>query len=753
MPVSCKLKNGKWRIVDSEGKIEKNDNGTAVDGGGHSTKNKCQRQANAINSKGPSKSIQTDLTTRTYQLRADTLDEDSRSIGAVIATENPVLVMDWSRFEVIEEVLIMSGCRIPEGGQVPMLDTHDRTTVRKQYGSTRELRVEGDKLLGRNFYSNSDEAEHAWQLTREKHLTDNSIGYRVTNGVRIEPGKTAEIEGREFKASANRALRVAIEWEVRENSVCAIAADDDAKNRNESNFLTGKDSPMDEFKEWLTKRGLDFDELSDEQRTALKADFEAERERAKTVDNKDADGDTATAAGDGDDGQRSAEAEPEPVDVNKVAADAVTAERQRVNAIRALGGDDVPAETIERCITEGSTIEQARAAVLTAIRQNRPQTGSPAIHVHDGQTTRQLIEDGMLLRAGYEDVILEDKKTGEQRAGQAEKHRDVSMLDVCRQALMLDGLQIPTGREDTIRAAFSTVSLPVILGNVAKKSLMKGYNSVPATWRNWCSTTSVSDFKEVTGARLTDTGELEEVGNSGEVKYGAATEETEKYSVTTYAKNFGVTRQNVINDDLDAITKIPKAMGARAGRKPGDLVYAHLLANGNMSDGVALFHADHKNLNTSAALAKDKLAAAVTAFAKQTNKDGQPINVEPKYLVVPPDLRFTGAELIKAATIVIAGSTDTVKPAYNALSDLSLVVVTEVRLSNSSYSGYSTTTWYLMGDKNIVDTIVVAFLMGKQTPTIERFNAGPDVMGIIYRVFFDVGCKSLDFRGMQKNTA
>ena len=59
----------------------------------------------------------------------------------------------------------------------------------------------------------------------------------------------------------------------------------------------------------------------------------------------------------------------------------------------------------------------------------------------------------------------------------------------------------------------------------------------------------------------------------------------------------------------------------------------------------------------------------------------------------------------------------------------------------------------MAGDPNIVDTIVVAFLMGKQEPTIERFNAGPDVMGIIFRVFIDVGCKSLDHRGMQKNTA
>lgn len=705
--------------------------------------------------KKQNKPIETELFERSYQLRTDTLDEKNRSIEAVIATEETAIVLDKKRFEVIAEVLLMSGCRMPASGQLPLVDTHDLSTVKKQLGSTRELHIEGDKLIGRNFFSKSklEEAEHAWELTRGGHLTDNSISYSVISGIRIEPGQTGTVNGRQYTAPLDKALRVETEWVPRSNSVCAMGADDDAKNRNQSHIFNGKDRTMDEFKKWLQNRGLAYDELTDGQRTALQADFEAELKRAEAVDNKAKPEDNVAPAEDNKDNQRSDVTVTEAVDVTRVAADAVTAERQRVNSIRALGGDDVPAEIIERQIVDGSTIEAARAAVLTAIRENRPKVGSPAIHVHDEQTTRQLIEDGLLMRGGLTNVILDDKKTGEQRAEMAERHRDVSLLDVCRRALMLDGLQIPTGREDTMRAAFATASLPIILGNVAHKSVLKGYNSVPATWKKWCSTGSVSDFKDNTGARLTDTGALEEVGNSGEVKYGSASEETEVYSVATYAKNFGITRQNVINDDLRVITRIPQAMGAKAGRKAGDLVYTHLLANGNMSDGVALFHATHSNLNTSSALAKDKLAAAVTAFAKQKDSDSQPINVEPRFLVVPPDLRFTAAELIKAATIVITGSTDSVKPAYNALSDLNLEVVSEARMSNSAYTGYSATTWFLMGDPNIVDTIIVAFLMGKQTPTIERFNAGPDVMGIIFRVFIDVGCKSLDHRGMQKSTA
>lgn len=680
------------------------------------------------------------LTTRTYQLRADTLDEEMRSIEAVIATEKPVLVMDWNSWRVVEEVLLMSGCRIPANGQVPLLDTHDRTTVQKQLGSIRGLHTESDKLIGRNHYSQSEVTEHAWTLVKERHLTDNSAGYRVINSVIIKAGKEAEVAGRKFKASPTRDLRVTIEWEIKEGSVCSIGADENAKNRDEK-IVNERSKTMDkEFKEWLIARGEDLETLDDNRRAELEAEFKAEQSKKNQPPAKEPDKKPA---------QRN---EPEnPPDARAIAEEAVRTERERVEAIRTLAGDDVPAEVVETCIREGKSIEDAKGDVLAAIRKNRPKV-SPNIQV-TSEINRETLEDAMLLRAGSEDVILEDKKKGEQRVESAKRFRDMTLMDVCRQALVFAGQAIPIGREEVIRAAFSTMELPIILGNIAKKSLLKGYNSVPATWRKWCSVDSVSDFKEVTGARLTDTGELLQVGNSGEVKYGAATEEYEKYSVATYAKNFGITRQNIINDDLRVLTKIPQAMGARASRKAGDLVYAHLMANGAMTDTLALFHATHLNLNTGATLAKDKLAEAIVAFMKQVDKDGQPINVEPRILLVPPELRFTASELVKSATIVITGTTDAVRPAYNAISDMNIEVVTEGRLSNSNYTGYSATSWYMTGDPNIVDTIVVAYLNGKQEPTLEQFNAGPNVFGIIFRIFIDVGCKSLDFRGMQKNNA
>ena len=623
------------------------------------------------------------------------------------------------------------------------------------------MRIEGDKLVGRTSYSASKIAEHPWELTREGHLTDNSIGYRIINPVIIEAGQTAEIEGRKFTAPANRNLRIGTEWEVKENSVCPIGADAAAKNRNENIVSNRKDSTMN-FREWLNARGLDHDKLSDEQRSALEKDFEAEQARAADDKNKKA----ATA----DAGQRAAakpaknqpdktatdaggqRAEP-AVDPQRTADDAVAAERQRVNDIRELGGDDVDTAVIERCISDGSTLDAARAAILDAVRSARPAVGAPAAIVHNSEVNRQILEDSLLLRAGNEDILLADKTNGEKRADIANRHRDICLVDICRQAIILDGGNVPFGREEMIRAAFSTATLTNLLANVANKSMLKGYNSVPATWQDWCTITSVPDFKTKTGIRLTDMGSLEEVGAGGEVKHGSVEEEAESYNIASYAKTFSITRIQIINDDLDALTKQPQRMGVRAGKKPGDLVYAHLMANGNMSDGVALFHADHNNLNTGKPLTADNLANALIVFAKQTDKDGQPIAVPVAVLLVPPDLRYTAMELVKSVTLIVAGAGDTVRGSHNVLSEENIKVVSETRMSNAAYTGYSTTSYYLMGDKNQADNVEVAFLNGRQQPTLERFNPGPDVMGIVLRVFHDCGCKAMDQRTMQKNNS
>jgi hypothetical protein len=333
---------------------------------------------------------------------------------------------------------------------------------------------------------------------------------------------------------------------------------------------------------------------------------------------------------------------------------------------------------------------------------------------------------------------------------------DMPMKELLIQCLHLEGKPVASSfSNETIQAAFSTVSLPGILSNVANKKLLQSYNAQPIIATKLCSTGDLNDFKESERFRLTDAGDLQPIGADGEIKEGGLSEERATNQLDTYGKKFCLTRKMIINDDLGAFMKVPIAMGNRAARLIDQLFFGRLLANPNQSDGSALFSEAHKNYLSGAGsvLAAEGLRQAVQAFLDQVDSDGQPINIEPRFLLVPTGLKHTAIELTKGATLIITGgdTSPTIRPALNSLVDENLQVVSSPYLANTKYSGASSTAWYLFGDPGSVDTCEIGFLRGKRTPTVERGDSDFNTLGLWFRVYFDLGVREQDFRGMVKS--
>ena len=86
-------------------------------------------------------------------------------------------------------------------------------------------------------------------------------------------------------------------------------------------------------------------------------------------------------------------------------------------------------------------------------------------------------------------------------------------------------------------------------------------------------------------------------------------------------------------------------------------------------------------------------------------------------------------------------------PTGNALKN-SVSLEVEPRLSNDTrFNGTSDKAWYLFA--GVQDTaIVVAFLQGKQSPTVEFFGLDHDVntLGVAWRVYHDFGSALGDYR-------
>ena len=461
-------------------------------------------------------------------------------------------------------------------------------------------------------------------------------------------------------------------------------------------------------------------------------------------------------------GQAAAEATPPAIQASagdvaatarEAAQNAVKAERERISAIQAICDGEFP-EIEREAIAGGWTPEVVTKKVLETIRAERP-AANVNISVNtapEGGELRKTIEAAMCLRVGVSADQLEKSygaKTVE--AGMAEM--DMPLKQLLIECMKLDGIPYSRGFDnETIRAAFSSVSLPGILSNVANKKLLQSYEAQPIIAMKLCSTGDLNDFKENDRFRLTDVGDLLPIAADGEIKDGGLIEESAKNQLDTYGKKFCLTRKMIINDDLGAFMKVPTAMGNRAARLIDQLFFSRLLSNPAQADGKALFSTNHKNLlsGASSALSSDSLKKAIQLFLDQVDADGQPISVEPKYLLVPTALKHLAIELTQGATLIMSGTDNAVRPALNVLSDENLQVISSPYLGNSAYEGSSQTGWYLFGDPKTVDTWEIGFLKGKRTPTVERGETDFNTLGLWFRVYFDLGVREQDHRGMVK---
>jgi len=315
------------------------------------------------------------------------------------------------------------------------------------------------------------------------------------------------------------------------------------------------------------------------------------------------------------------------------------------------------------------------------------------------------------------------------------------ILDLCREALTSEGHDIPSGREELVKAALSTYSLPVALSNVANKVLLDAYNDSPATWRSFCAVRSVNDFKPHVNVRPSFATPLEPVAPGGELKHGTVGEWTSEFRVDTFGRMISVDRRDLVNDDLAAFDQTARSLGRAAMRKLADLVYTTLLgnaggffstANGNLIDG------------TDSALSLHSLSEAIQAMRTQRDAEGNDLDIVPATLVVPPQLAEQAKSVLESEFIQRVAEMPTGNSLRRAVS-----LEVEPRLSNAEKFGSAASArhWFLFAAPSAAP-MITAFLNGKQEPTVEYFglDTQPDRLGVSWRVFFDFGAAFVDPR-------
>ncbi len=265
-----------------------------------------------------------------------------------------------------------------------------------------------------------------------------------------------------------------------------------------------------------------------------------------------------------------------------------------------------------------------------------------------------------------------------------------------------------------------------------ERELMRSYNVSPANWRKLVTIVPLRDMKTVTRLRRSDTDRYEVVPEGAEHEQGDFSSYKVTYTPKKYERGVNFTWEMLINDDLGAFRNIGRELGHAAQITINDFAIAFIRDNAAIYDTKALFHADHDNLG-STALSESSLGAGITAMRQQTSEKGNPLNIEPGFLVVPPELEFTAKKLINSTLIPGSPNND-----VNVLQGMVEVVV-EPLLTDSN-------NWYLVAKPSSIPTIEVGFLGGRETPEVlvkEDFDR--DVIWYKGRIVF--GGAVLDYRG------
>jgi hypothetical protein len=446
---------------------------------------------------------------------------------------------------------------------------------------------------------------------------------------------------------------------------------------------------------------------------------------------------------------KSAETTPATVPVNEKNVDinAVReAERNRIREIEDMCGHfGIEAR---QYVENGASVEDARKAVMEKLMENGApigQKGTVDVVRDAADKFRNAVSDALLLKSGL---------TVEHPAEGAKDLLHMSLRDIFVETSGEAGLSRKSPDElfsMAQRQYFNpTAAFPAILDQTINKAYAEGHRKVAVTFDRFTKKGTLSDFKVANGKYLAGpVGEFLEVPEGGELKHDIfADDKLPTRQLKTYGRQFTMSRQAFINDDIDVVTKLPSRYAASARKTINKQVFQILYNNPTIYDGVALFNSAHRNvLTTGTGVTQAAFQAMLMALQTQKDQFGEAIIVDPKAVVAPVGMGFDFEALLRSETINTAGNTQAKNPLYR-YRDMEIIEDPTLNVLCGDFG--NTMPWFLFANPDDAALLEVDYLNGQEIPTIRRMEA-PGQLGFIWDIYLDWGISVMDFRGAIKN--
>jgi len=378
------------------------------------------------------------------------------------------------------------------------------------------------------------------------------------------------------------------------------------------------------------------------------------------------------------------------------------------------------------------TAEQAKDKLLAKLGAGTTPSAAVTPYADNGNIVGDSVKQSLLARAG----IDKDKANAKDNAYNAMTLRELARASLVDRGISVSGQNAMS----MVGLAFthSSSDFGQILIDVAHKSLLKGWETAAENFDQFTSRGTLTDFRAAKRVGLGDFGHLPQVGEGEEYTYGTIGDEGASVALATYGQLFTITRQAILNDDMHLLTKIPEKMGQAARATIAKLVFALLTGNAKAQDGKALFDASHKNTITNAVLDLANIDKGIQLMNGFVNARGEPLAIEPEFMLLPTSMYTRGLQLIKSASVEGADANSGI---INPLRD----IVTPVK--SARLQAADEKSWYLINK----EAIEVSYLDGIDTPYMEQQN-GFTVDGVSTKVRIDAGVNVIDYRGIVKVT-
>ena len=438
----------------------------------------------------------------------------------------------------------------------------------------------------------------------------------------------------------------------------------------------------------------------------------------------------------------------------QVNAEAVRAEeRQRVTEITSLCRKfDVSDADMEKYISGNTSVDAVRAAILDGMMKK----GAPLTQGGSAEVTADAQDK--FCRAAGDALVMRSGINVEKPADGARELMGMSLRDLAIECLANEG-QTGLNRRSSDelfqalqRQFFNpTAAFPAMLDNAINKAYVEGHKTVAVTFDQWTKKGTLKDFKTADNNYLAGpAGEFLEVPEGGELKHDTFEDKhrpTRK--LKTYGRQFTLTRQAFINDDIDLITRIPAKYAASARKTINKQVYEILVKNPAIYDGTALFSQAHGNLvKTGTGVTQASMQSMIMALQSQLDEFGDACIIRPATIIVPSGMAFDIYTLFNSPTINTTGNTQAVNPLYRFANQIQVIEDPTINVLCGGFGNVM--PWFLLGSKDDTDFIEVDYLNGQEIPTIRRMETA-GTLGFTYDIYLDWGVSVMDWRGAIKN--